>query len=46
MLFTARALATHLEGALSDDKGVPLTAQRAGRMREEALEFERSLHAA
>ena len=46
MLFTARALATHLEGALADDKGVPLTAQRASRMREEALEFERSLHAA
>ena len=46
MLFTARALATHLEGTLADDKGVPLTAQAAGRMREEALEFERSLDAA
>jgi cell division protein ZipA len=46
MLFTARALATHLEGALADEKGVPLTAHRAGRMREEALEFERSLNAA
>jgi cell division protein ZipA len=46
MLFTARALATHLEASLSDDRGVPLTAHRAGRLREEALEFERSLHAA
>jgi cell division protein ZipA len=46
MLFTARALATHLEGSLSDDRGVPLTAHRAGRMREEALEFERTVHAA
>lgn len=46
MLFTARALATHLEGALADERGVPLTAHRAGRLREEALEFERSLHAA
>ncbi|HET7202163.1 MAG TPA: cell division protein ZipA [Steroidobacteraceae bacterium] len=46
MLFTARALATHLEGALADEKGVPLTAHRAGRMREEALEFERAVHAA
>ncbi|HET9694448.1 MAG TPA: cell division protein ZipA C-terminal FtsZ-binding domain-containing protein, partial [Steroidobacteraceae bacterium] len=46
MLFTARALATHLEGALADEKGVPLTAHRAGRMREEALEFERAVPAA
>lgn len=46
MLFTARALATHLEGSLSDDRGVPLTAQRASRLREEALEFERTVHAA
>jgi transcriptional regulator with XRE-family HTH domain len=46
MLFTARALATHLEGALADEKGVPLTAHRAGRLREDALEFERSLTAA
>ena len=46
MLFTARALATHLEGALADEKGVPLTAHRAGRLREEALEFERAVHAA
>ena len=46
MLFTARALATHLEGALADEAGAPLTAQRAGRMREEALEFERSVDAA
>ena len=46
MLFTARALATHLDGALADEKGVPLTAHRAGRLREEALEFERSLSAA
>ena len=43
MLFTARALATHLGGALADEKGVPLTAHRAGRLREEALEFERAV---
>jgi cell division protein ZipA len=43
MLFTARALATHLGGALADDKGVPLTALHAKRMREEALEFERAV---
>jgi cell division protein ZipA len=43
MLFTARALATHLGGALADDKGVPLTALHAKRLREEALEFERAV---
>jgi cell division protein ZipA len=43
MLFTARALATHLGGALADEKGVPLTAHRAGRIREDALEFERAV---
>ncbi len=46
MLFTARALATHLGGALADDKGVPLTAHRAGRLREEAIDFERTAGAA
>lgn len=43
MLFTARALASHLGGMLADEQGTPLTAQRAGRMREEALEFERTV---
>jgi cell division protein ZipA len=43
MLFTARALATLLEGALADERGVPLTALRVTRLREETLEFERSL---
>ncbi|HWJ04713.1 MAG TPA: cell division protein ZipA C-terminal FtsZ-binding domain-containing protein [Steroidobacteraceae bacterium] len=43
MLFTARALATHLGGALADEQGTPLTAHRAGRLREEALEFERTV---
>ena len=46
MMFTARGLAGRLHGALADDKGVPLTVHRATRMREEALEFERSLNAA
>ncbi len=45
MVFTARALATQLGGALADDKGAPLTAQRAGRLREEAIEFERAVAA-
>jgi cell division protein ZipA len=43
MLFTARALATLLEGALADERGVPLTALRVARLREETLEFERGL---
>ncbi len=42
MIFTARALATHLSGALADERGAPLTALRVGKLREEALEFERS----
>jgi cell division protein ZipA len=42
MVFTARALATHLNGALADERGAPLTALRVGKLREEALEFERS----
>jgi hypothetical protein len=42
MIFTARALATHLNGALADERGAPLTALRVGKLREEALEFERS----
>jgi len=42
MIFTARALATYLNGALADERGVPLTAQRVGKLREEALEFERA----
>jgi cell division protein ZipA len=42
MIFSARALATHLKGALADEKGAPLTALRVGKLREEALDFERS----
>ncbi len=42
MIFTARALATHLNGSLADERGAPLTALRVGKLREEALEFERS----
>jgi cell division protein ZipA len=42
MIFTARALATYLNGALADERGAPLTALRVGKLREEALEFERS----
>jgi cell division protein ZipA len=42
MIFAARALATHLEGALADERGAPLTALRVGKLREEALEFERN----
>jgi cell division protein ZipA len=41
MIFTARALATHLNGALADERGAPLTALRVGKLREEALDFER-----
>jgi len=43
MLFTARALATHLTGVIGDERGVPLTATRVAAFREEVLEFERSL---
>jgi cell division protein ZipA len=42
MIFAARALATHLNGALADERGAPLTALRVGKLREEALEFERA----
>jgi cell division protein ZipA len=42
MIFTARALATHLNGALADERGAPLTALRVGKLREEALDFERT----
>lgn len=41
MIFTARALATHLNGSLADERGAPLTALRVGKLREEALDFER-----
>jgi len=41
MIFSARALATHLSGSLTDERGAPLTALRVGKLREEALEFER-----
>ena len=42
MVFAARALATHLNGSLADERGAPLTALRVGKLREEALEFERA----
>lgn len=42
MIFAARALATYLNGSLTDERGAPLTALRVGRLREEALEFERA----
>ncbi len=42
MIFAARALATHLDGSLADERGAPLTALRVGKLREEALEFERT----
>jgi cell division protein ZipA len=42
MLFTARALATHLAGVMGDERGVPLTAARITALREEVLEFERA----
>jgi cell division protein ZipA len=41
MVFTARALATHLSGALADERGAPLTALRVNKLREEVLEYER-----
>jgi cell division protein ZipA len=41
MVFTARALAAQLGGGLADERGVPLTPLRIGRLREDALEFER-----
>jgi cell division protein ZipA len=41
MIFSARALATHLNGTLTDERGAPLTTLRVGKLREEALEFER-----
>lgn len=45
MLFAARALATQLGGSLADERGAPLTTQRAGLLRDEALEFERAVAA-
>ena len=42
MIFAARAFATHLNGSLADERGAPLTALRVGKLREEALEFERA----
>jgi cell division protein ZipA len=41
MVFTARALATHLSGALTDERGAPLTALRVNKLREEVREYER-----
>jgi cell division protein ZipA len=41
MVFTARALAAQLGGALADERGAPLTPLRVGRLRQDALEFER-----
>lgn len=42
MIFSARALATHLNGVLADERGAPLNALRVGKLREDALDFERS----
>ena len=42
MVFTARALAAQLGGGLADERGAPYTALGLGRLREEALEFERT----
>jgi len=42
LIYTARALATHLNGALADERGAPLTAHRVTRLREEALDFGRA----
>lgn len=42
MMFTARALAAQLGAAMADDRGVPLTPSRIARLREDALEYERS----
>jgi len=41
MMFTARALASQLGGALADERGIPLTPLRIARLREDALEYER-----
>jgi len=46
MVFTARALAAQLGGGLADERGAPMTPLRLGRLREEALEFERTAGAA
>jgi FtsZ-interacting cell division protein ZipA len=42
LVITARSLATQLQGSLADERGVPLTAHRLTRLREEALEFGRT----
>jgi cell division protein ZipA len=41
LLATARALAARLGGHMQDERGVPLTAQRVLRLREEMLAFDR-----
>jgi cell division protein ZipA len=41
LIFTARALAQHVDGNLADEKGGPLTVHRMTRLREELIEFER-----
>lgn len=41
LIFTARALARHVDGNLADEKGGPLTVHRITRLREELIEFER-----
>jgi len=46
MLYTARALAAQLGGGLADERGAPMTPLRLSRLREEALEFERTAGAA
>jgi cell division protein ZipA len=42
LIVTARALASTLGGQLQDERGVPLSLQRVGHLREEVAEFERA----
>jgi len=42
LIVTARALAATLGGLLQDERGVPLSLQRIGQLRDEVAEFERA----
>jgi cell division protein ZipA len=46
LIVTARALASTLGGQLQDERGIPLSLQRIGQLREEVIEFERARAAA
>ena len=46
LIVTARALASTLGGLLQDERGIPLSLQRIGHLREEVSEFERARGAA